>query len=89
MIAVTDPDRDARGRFVKGNQASKKGWQAMVDRHFGGDQRAAVEWLVARGQFVADEIYKDAGFYYTQPDPGPHPAWVNGANGKNEARNSV
>ncbi len=49
------------------------GFQAMCDRWFQGDRKAATEWLVKKGQFVTDTPYRADGLGKFR-DPGPHPA---------------
>lgn len=37
-------DRDHKGRFEKGNEVSKLGWQGLVNKRFDGDADLAREW---------------------------------------------
>lgn len=51
----------------------RRGYRAMVERHFDGDQAAANKWLAAKGQYSGDETYRRWGLSKFA-DPGPHPA---------------
>jgi len=51
----------------------KKGYRAMVEKHFGGDYAKANAWLAKKGQFAADQDL-DSRIYSIVKDPGPHPA---------------
>lgn len=55
---------------------ARKGYEAMVNRHFNGDRAAANKWLTAKGLAAQDSEY--TRFYYQFPDPGPHPARLKG-----------
>lgn len=54
-------------------QLGKRGFQAMVNKHFGGNRKAATQWLSAKGLHAAD---KDVTYGSVFPDPGPHPAHI-------------
>ena len=52
-------------------QLGKRGFQATVDKWFGGNRRVATQWLAAKGLYTQD---KDVSYGSVFPDPGPHPA---------------
>ncbi len=54
-------------------EIARMGFAAMVDRHFEGDKKAAVDWLTAKGQWASDAGYREDGLGVFR-DPGPHPA---------------
>lgn len=57
------------------SRIGRLGFQATVDRHFGGNRQAAIRWLVQTGQWAIDQelsYHKPGIFGY----PGPHPAHV-------------
>ena len=57
------------------------GFQALVDKRFGGDRRAAIEWLVAAGLAAQDRLLREAlrslggsgAIVPLADDPGPMP----------------
>ena len=57
------------------------GFQALVDKRFGGDRRAAIEWLVAAGLAAQDRQLREAlrslggsgAIVPLADDPGPMP----------------
>lgn len=53
-------DRDAKGRFVAGHSIAKSGWEGLVNKRFGGNRAAAVEWL---GRVGAWEYARQAGIF--------------------------
>lgn len=55
-------------------EIGRKGFQAMVNKHFCGNRRAATKWLSAKGLYTQD---KDATYGSVFPDSGPHPAHRN------------
>lgn len=42
-------------------EIAQQGWDAMVDKHFGGDQQAAKEWWGAIGAWASDVMAGYAG----------------------------
>jgi hypothetical protein len=54
----------------------RKGYEAVVNKHFNGNFDAANEWLARKGQHAQDQLNGYEQFYFTFPDPGPHPAHI-------------
>jgi hypothetical protein len=48
------------------------GFQAMVDRYFNGDRKAATKWLSDAGLYFQDSDLRSIGKGIYK-DPGPHP----------------
>jgi hypothetical protein len=61
-------------------EIARQGFQAMVDRHFGGDRVAALAWLTAKGltaqdRWIAEGLASRGGplLHRLADDPGPRP----------------
>jgi hypothetical protein len=52
-------------------EIAARGFQAIVDKRFGGDREAAKEWLVKKGQWANDQHFHE--YLQVFPDPGPMP----------------
>lgn len=50
---------------------ARAGWRGLVNRRFGGDARAAGEWLGALGAWAADAPYRDRFPVFEHPGPCP------------------
>jgi hypothetical protein len=61
--------RDTRGRFTPGNQYARQGWTGLVQRRFGGDERACKAWWGAMGAWHSDAVYRAHGLGH-MPWPG-------------------
>lgn len=49
--------RDAKGRFVGGNQIAALGWAGLVNKRFGGNDRLAKRWLAQLGRFAYASMF--------------------------------
>lgn len=54
-------------------EIARLGWQAVTDKHFGGDAQAHKEWFTAMGLWEQDRQYRVDGMGVF-PFPGKHPA---------------
>lgn len=66
-----------KARMAKLDKAGRKafarlGLAGLADKHFGGDQEAAVVWLYSKGLHLQDPGRGTAWELY--PDPGPLPS---------------
>ncbi|MCB0190599.1 MAG: hypothetical protein KDJ65_01500 [Anaerolineae bacterium] len=52
-------------------ELGRKGFQATVNKYFGGNRKAATQWLSAKGLYEQD---KNVSYGSVFQDPGPHPA---------------
>ena len=52
-------------------QIAKSGWVGLVDRRFGGDERAAKLWVGAVGAFHYDQQLQGLGWYLRPAFPPP------------------
>jgi hypothetical protein len=52
-------------------EIAAKGFQAVVDKRFGGDREAAKGWLVKKGHWANDQHYPPS--FQVFEDPGPMP----------------
>jgi hypothetical protein len=52
-------------------EIARAGWRAMVERHFGGDEQAAGEWLGRLGAWAADAAYRGTIPVFEHPGPMP------------------
>jgi general stress protein YciG len=50
------------------SEIAKKGFQAMVDKHYGGDRSKATAMLIARGLWALDKDYAPNLRIRTNPD---------------------
>ena len=73
--------RAARLAPARRREIAALGFQALVDQRFGGDRRAAIEWLVAAGLAARDRQLREAlrslggsgAIVPLADDPGPMP----------------
>ena len=73
--------RAARLTPARRREIAAMGFQALVDKRFGGDRRAAVAWLVAAGLAAQDRDLSDSlrslggsgAIIPLADDPGPMP----------------
>jgi hypothetical protein len=54
---MLDAGRDARGRFTRGNPYAVKGWAALVNQRFAGDELMAKKWLGQLGRFAYASMF--------------------------------
>jgi hypothetical protein len=73
--------RAARLSPARRRAIAAMGFQALVDQRFGGDRRAAIDWLVAAGLAAQDRQLREAlrslggsgAIVPLADDPGPRP----------------
>ena len=74
--------RAARLSPARRREIAARGFQALVEKRFGGDRRAAIEWLVAAGLAAQDRQLREAlrslggsgAIVPLADDPGPMPS---------------
>ena len=71
MTQPVQAGRDRRGRFQPGNQVCYRGWQALVQRRFGGDEAACKAWWAQWGAYHSDLPYRGTPQQKFFPPPPP------------------
>lgn len=67
-------DRDERGRFVARNTLCYAGWQALVEKRFGGNEEKCKEWWGRMGAFTYAKMALEG-----TPNAGKLPYWHPGS----------
>lgn len=65
----------ARARSLPAHRRAdiaRRGYHAMVQKHFKGDYARANQWLIQKGLHAQDPFPQNGAF----PNPGPHPAHI-------------
>jgi hypothetical protein len=73
--------RAARLSPTRRREIAAMGFQALVDQRFGGDRRAAIDWLTRKGRAAQDRALSDSlrslggsgAMIPLADDPGPMP----------------
>ncbi len=63
--------RAAKLAPARRREIAKRGFQALVEKRFGGDRRRAIDWLVAKGLATLDADFPPPLRKFF--DPGPMP----------------
>ncbi len=68
--------RAARLSKRRRREIARRGWDAMVERHFAGDQIAAKHYLAALGTWNSEKVFEGTPVPVRGRHPGPIQEWL-------------